>query len=173
MNIPKIEYDVYYKLPDNKMKKLNLSICGDKKIYLSVPTIISDDNLDKYNTSSSYYNDICYSTTSESGTDISLNDRKKEFVEGNKTICQEECGFHNYDTDTKKANCSCTFKGSVSSIAEMNFNKDKLYENLGGINNKTDKTNLGITKCNVLSSTENIKSNTGFFFGSYLFLFYS
>ena len=53
------------------------------------------------NSSSEYYNDICYSTKSESGTDITLKDRKTEFVEGNKTLCQEECGFHDYDHDSK------------------------------------------------------------------------
>ena len=33
------------------------------------------ENLDTLNTSSGYFNDLCYTTTSEDGTDISLKDR--------------------------------------------------------------------------------------------------
>ena len=39
---------------------------------LSVPVIITE-NLDLLNTSSGYYNDICYTATSDTGTDIPLN----------------------------------------------------------------------------------------------------
>ena len=37
-----------------------------------------DDNLDKLNNSNGYYKDICYTSTTESGTDITLKDRKNE-----------------------------------------------------------------------------------------------
>ena len=47
------------------------------------------------------------------------------------------------------------------------MNNTKLLENFGDENNKKDISNLGITSCNVLSSTDNIKSNNGF----YLLLF--
>ena len=42
------------------------------------------DNLDKLNSSRGYYNDICYTTTTEHGTDITLKDRRKEYINGNK-----------------------------------------------------------------------------------------
>ena len=161
MRIPKIEYSVYCKLNGTNLIKLNLSICENSKISLSIPIEISE-SLDKFNTSSDYYNDICYSTTSESGTDISLKDRQKEFVEGNKTVCQDECDFSDYNENIKTANCSCTVKESSDSFADMNINKSKLYDNFE-INNKKDFSNLGITSCNILASKENIESNTGFF----------
>ena len=69
MMIPKIEFDVYYKLQI------------DKK------------DIDKYNSSSGYYNDICYVTISDGGTDITLKDRKSEFIDNNRTICQDSCFF--------------------------------------------------------------------------------
>ena len=162
MKIPKIEYDVYCKLSGTNLEKLNLSICGDSKLYISVPVTISE-NLDKLNTSSSYYSDICYSSTSESGTDISLKDRQKEFVEGNKTVCQDDCDFSEYNSDTLKANCSCKIKESSNSYADMNINKTKLYENFDDINDKGLVSNIGITSCNILGSKENIESNAGFF----------
>ena len=40
-----------------------------------------NDNIDKYNPKSSYYNDVCYKTTSEGETDISLKNRRNDFVE--------------------------------------------------------------------------------------------
>ena len=44
----------------------------------------------------------------------------------------------------------------------MTINITKLKENFGSIDNEM-VTNLGITSCNILSSTENIKSNSGFY----------
>ena len=122
----------YYNLSENEtlyMKKidiLNLTICENSKISLSIPIIITE-NIDELNISSEYYNDICYTTTSESGTDISLKDKQKEFVNGNKTVCQEECDFSDYDIDSQKAKCSCNVKESSSSIIDMNIDKEKLY----------------------------------------------
>ena len=70
---------------------------------------------------------MCYTTTSEDGTDITLKDRKKEFVDKNKTVCQDDYVFSNYDNINKKAECSCKVKEfSSSSIADMNINKTKI-----------------------------------------------
>ena len=163
MKMPKIEYDVYSKLSGNKLEKLNLSVCSNSKISLSVPVEISE-SLDKLNSSSDYYNDICYTTTSESGTDISLKDRKKDFVEGNKTVCQDECDFLEYDYNTNKANCSCKVKESSSSFADMNINKTKLYENFINIKN--------IGNFNLLVCYKRLFSVTGFSrnIGSYIII---
>ena len=85
MKIPKVIYDVYSKLNSTNLIKLNLTHCPNSKVDISVPMEINED-IDKLNSSGGYYNDICYTTTSDSGTDIILNDRKTEFVEGNKTV---------------------------------------------------------------------------------------
>ena len=162
LQIPKVEFDIYCKLNESNLIKLNLSICEDSKISLSVPVKISGD-IDKLNSSGEYYNDICSKSTSESGTDITLKDRQKEFVEGNKTVCQDDCNFFNYDNMTQKANCSCKIKESSSSVANMTINKTKLYENFDDVSNKNGISNLEVTSCNVLGSKENIISNTAFF----------
>ena len=162
MKIPKIEYNVFCKLSGNNLTKLNISICKDNKIYLSIP-IELNENLDKLNTSSDYFNDICYKSTSDSGTDISLKDRQKEFIEGNKTICQDECNFSKYNQTTQKANCTCQVKESSNSFVDMNINRTNLYQNFENSNNKNSFSNLGVASCNILSSKENIESNIGFF----------
>ena len=161
MRIPKIEYDIYSKLNGSNLIKLNISICKNNNIILSIPVNISE-NIDILNTSSDYYKDICYQSSSGSGTDMILNDRQKEFVEGNKTICQEECSLYHYDYDIKKVKCSCLVKESTNDYNDMNINKTKLYEKFGSKNDK-DISNLKITSCNVFTSKENLKSNTGFY----------
>ena len=92
-----------------------------------------------------------------------MKDRQKEFIESNKTICQDDCNLSEYNKTIPKANCSCKVKETPASVANMNINKTKLYENFGENNNKKEVSNLGVTSCNVLSSKDNIISNTGFY----------
>jgi len=87
LKIPKIEYHVYSPLLGTNLIKLNLTACENSKISIFLPMKITE-NLDKLNSSSGYYNDICCATTSEDGTDITLKDRKTEFIDKNKTVCQ-------------------------------------------------------------------------------------
>ena len=63
MKIPKIEYEVYYDIKDNKLEKMNLSVCSGTKVQFDIPLEISED-IDKLNSSSGFYNDICYLATS-------------------------------------------------------------------------------------------------------------
>ena len=81
MSIPIIEYEVYYPLYDDNLEKLNLSICGNSKIDISIPVSIEGD-IDKYNLSSAYFNDICTRAISDKGTDIPLPDRFIIFLLG-------------------------------------------------------------------------------------------
>ena len=133
MQIPKVEYDVYSRLGGNKLQKLNLSICQNNKINIYT-NIDSISNLDIINPTSGYYTDVCYPTTSDVGIDIILNDRKKEFVEKNKTVCQEDCNFIGYNYKTKKANCSCDVKEASLFFKNIIINRNKLYQNFLEIN---------------------------------------
>ena len=113
MKIPKIEYEVFNLIEDNEdydLTQLNLTLCGNTKIEISIPVSINDENIDKYNSSSGYYNDICYPSKSDSGTDICLNDRREEFIDNNLTLCEEDCDLTEYDYTYKKAKCSCEDK---------------------------------------------------------------
>ena len=161
MKIPKIEYDVYCKLFGNNLIKLNLTVCEKTKIDLSIPFTITE-NLDKYNTSSGYYNDICYTASSDSGTDITLQDRKKDFMENDKTVCQDDCDFTEYDHETNKAKCSCKVqKSTPTSIADMKINKTKIFE---GFLNIKDIMNFKLLICyKVLFTKKGILKNIGSF----------
>ena len=134
MKIPKVEYDVYCKLFGKNLIKLNLTACANSKISIYMPSKLYG-NIDEYNSSSGYYNDICYTTTSEDGTDITLKDRKTNYLGEDKIICQEDCIFSKYESESSKAKCSCNVKESSTSITEMSIDKDKLLENFKDIKN--------------------------------------
>ena len=159
MKIPKIEYDIYCKLYGTNLIKLNLTVCENNKIDLFVPVKITED-IDKLNGKSGYYNDICY-TTSDNDFDISLDDRKNEFMEGNKTICQEDCEFSKYDYINEKAICSCKPKKSAASFMDMQINKTKLLENFIDIQNIVN-TKLMICYKELFSKS-GIKTNIAFY----------
>ena len=151
--VPTIEYEVY----DINKNKLNLSICKDVKIDIEIPVLIDEYDLVKYNSSSEYYKDSCYTYTTQNGTDITLEDRKKEFVNNNISLCEDNCQFEGYDSETKKIKCQCQTKSEVSFVSEIYDIKDKLLEDF---NDMKEKTN--IFKCvKLLFSKEGLKSNIG------------
>ena len=161
MKIPKVEYDIYCKLNGTNLIKLNKSFCSNVKVEISFHIVLTED-IDKLNTSSDYYNDICYISTSDSGTDILLTDRKNEFKNDNKAICQDGCVFSKYDYNTLKAKCSCDIKETATSFASMNIDKEKLFSNFVNIKNIA---NINILKCyKTLFCKNGIKGNIGFFF---------
>lgn len=98
MNVGSFEYEILYPIENNNLKKLNLSVCKDVKIDIVVPANISGD-IEKYNSSSPYYNDICYIDNSDDGIDISLNDRKENYINNNMGVCEHGCDFISYDNE--------------------------------------------------------------------------
>ena len=128
MKTLKVEYDVYAKLSGKNLINLNLTICEKSKLSIFIP-IILNGNLDKYNPNSRYYNDICYTTISEDGTDIIMKDRQNEFIEKDRIVCQEDCYFSDYNYDTSKARCICQVKECPQLFDGMNINKAKILEN--------------------------------------------
>ena len=166
-NISKIEFEIYSKLSGNNLVKLNKSLCNDCSIFFLVPILITG-NIDKLNSSSGYFKDICYTATSDSGTDITLLDRRKELINSNQITCQENCEFSEYNYTTHRANCSC--KVEESSIWDyMNIDKTKLFENFANFKNIA---NVNILKCyDNLFNKKGIIKNVGFYVISFIIIF--
>ena len=158
MNIPKLEYEIYSLSDENKYDKFNLDICKDVKVEITVSVNISQSDIDKYNSSSGYYNDICYITTSEQGTDITLKDRRDEYINNNLAVCEDECVFSSYDVNTGKAICSCPMSLSVSDISDIKIDKNKLKKNFIDIKNII---NIDILKCYDLLFSDYLSKNSG------------
>ena len=164
MMIPKIEFEVYYKLNRTNLIKLNLSYCTNSKIDIFIP-IKLEGNLDIFNSSSGYYNDLCYTATSDYGTDIILKDRRNEFIENNKAVCQENCVFSEYDNIFQKVKCTCDVPKSSDKFENIKIDKSKLLNNFIDIKNIA---NINFLLCyKVLFTKKGIINN----YGSYSIIF--
>jgi len=159
MNIPKVEYEIYYPLDNQNFTKLNLSLCKDTKIDILIPVPITED-ISKYDPNKDYYNDICTKAKSKNGTDITLKDRKNEFIDNNMTLCEEDCELVDYDYSKEKAKCSCFVKIESPLMEEIKFDKKKLLKRFIDINSIS---NLNVMKCYKVVFDKSILYNIGFF----------
>ena len=146
--IPKIQYEVYYPLNshnnDSKLYLLNLSICEDVNIDIYLPVLLNI-SLDKIDPNSKYFNDICNTFTSDDGTDLTLSERKKNYIKNNLSVCEENCQFEGYNETIGKAKCSCQVKTNfITKISENNFNQEELYKSFTDFNNIF---NIKVIKC--------------------------
>ena len=159
MKIPKIEYELYYPFDNNELSVLNLSFCLNNKIDIFIPVPI-DNDINKHNPKSDYYNNICSKSKSEFNTDITLRDRKNIFIDKNLTLCEEDCTLIDYNYISKKVKCSCKVKIKFPLIEEIKFNKTKLAKSFTDINNIM---NIKIVKCYKEVFNKELLKNYGFY----------
>ena len=140
-----VEYELY-NIPENatNLALLNISICKNIKVDITLPITISENNIYKYNISSSYYNDICNSSKTEAGTDITLKDRRIEFSENNYDICGNGCEFSDYEHNSRKPICSCLTKTKMEIKKEHEKNNTNIFSELGEI---VSFANFEVIKC--------------------------
>ena len=139
--IPTVEYEIF----DWKTKeKLDLNLCENQKIKIDIPVSIKEDEIFKYNPFSGFYNDKCYTYTTDKKTDIGLDDRKNEFIEKNMSLCESKCDYDSYNNYSKKVTCECEIKIRLPLISEIVINKDKLWNKF--VNYKSFM-NLNVMKC--------------------------
>ena len=126
---PKIQYELYH--PDTR-ELLNLTYCENLKLDIEYEIEIDESELYIYDPTSDYYNDICNTTTSESGTDITLKDRKEEYLNKNLSICDKNCKFVGYNSETKQVKCECDILTEIrKNIGELKkMNLDVIFSGL-------------------------------------------
>ena len=166
--IPIIEYQLFH--PITK-EKLNLDYCNNTTIDLYIPVQINEENLIKHNSSSEYYNDKCYPSTSTNGTDITLEDRKNEFINNNMSLCEKNCEYNGYDIKNKKAICKCGIKSVFSYIKNIeDIDGDILLSKFKDLKNEI---NLEVLKCfNTLFTKEGLSYNIGNYIILFIILYY-
>ena len=152
---PIVRYEVFH--PDTK-ETLNLSYCQNCTMDIEYEVEIEEDELYIYDPNSDYYTDICNTTTSESGTDITLNDRKEEFLHKNLSLCDNNCQFVGYNTETKQVKCECDIlteiKNNLGELKNMKLNA--VFTNLH------DSLNFKVLVCHKLFfSREGFVRNMG------------
>ena len=110
---------------------------------------------------------------------IILNDRKNEYIDKNLSLCENNCTFSGYDSDTKKALCECETKISNIMISEILKEDNLLANNFSS--NDDNNSNIATMKCiSLLFSKNGLLTNLGsyillcsiFFFAISLVLFY-
>ena len=150
-----INYEVYNPMT---LEKLDLSLCGGKKITIYSPYTPSQESLNKllslnssgydlYNPNDSFYQDICSTFTSGNGTDILLSDRKSDFYE-NVSLCENDCNYKGYDLEKKRVKCECPVKEEIKMEESGNNNKNILEDFFDGSN----FSNIKLLKCELMFS---------------------
>ncbi len=163
--IPVIGYEVYH--PQNN-SQLDLNYCNDTSIKLNIPVTIDEDKVYKYDPNSDFYNDDCYAYTTENGTDIILNDRQTEYSDNNLSLCENNCTFNGYDSNTKKALCECETKVQINYISNITSDENILSNNFNSTNSDSSSTNIATMKCvSLLFSKNGLLKNIG----SYILIF--
>ena len=141
-SIPIIEYQFFH---PNEYYILELNTCENITININIPVDINEKDLYKYDPNNKFYTDRCHPYTTESGTDITLYDRKNEYNNNNLSLCEKNCEFNGYNKTTKKVLCQCNTKSKFSLFSEeLHKAKDGLLNNFIDIDKNT---NLFVIKC--------------------------
>jgi len=165
--IPIVGYEVFH--PVNT-SKLDLKYCDNYTIKLNIPALAEENKLFKYDPKSDFYNDDCFSYTTENGTDILIDDRKQEYMDKNLSLCEKKCEYIEYNITTKKSSCECFVKNEMELISEIINEPNKLSSNFEekGISS-SGNSNIDSIKCTkVLFSSDGLKTNISSYI---LFLF--
>ena len=153
INIPIIEYELYKK----DGTKLSLDICKNNITYF-IPVSINESDIFKYDPNSNFYNNRCDKFTTENDTDMTLFDRKNEYNNKNLSLCEFNCTFKGYNPNSSKVECDCLINTGIN---RLDINQADLLNKLKSSKNIM---NVDVIQCSeVLTSTEDIKSNPGFF----------
>ena len=156
---PSVIYQVFYPINDpNKLEKLDLTICEGNAVNVLFP--IDLENPELYDKDSPYYKDICYPSSSDNKYDMILEDRKQDYSDNNKSLCEEGCEYIGYDPNNKQVECSCGVKLNMPLISEIKIDKNKLYKFMDF---KTI-ANFDFLKCiNLAFSKDGLIKNIGFY----------
>ena len=144
--------------PASGEKLLYNTICKDEKLVvqenlfskldnssdINSILFLTGQNIDVFNLSSSFYNDICYHFDSPLGKDIALRDRIHLYFP-NITLCEDGCLIKGVNLTSLKAICEC----KINSIMNNNFlGNNYLYQSqIGELESMLSNTNIEVMKC--------------------------
>ena len=89
-----------------------------------------------------------------------LRDVQREYIDNNKSLCDEGCEFGGYNNENNEAKCNCDIKESLPPLSEISIGKDKLYK----FANIKNVANFGVLRCiNLFSVKERMIPNIGIY----------
>ena len=120
----------------------------------------------KYNPNHEYYQDICYTYSTENGTDINLYDRQNEF-NNYYSICPKDCIYNGYNFKQNLVTCICSIKNGIS--IESKYNKRELIYLIEGKKFR----NINFLKCHkLLFSKKGLIKNIGNYIIIFIIIIY-
>ena len=155
--IPIIGYEIY---EPNNFTLLDLSLCNSSEVKVFIPVKIDEDNLFLYDPNSEFYKSNCYAYTTENGTDIIVRDRQKQYGDKNLSLCENNCNYMGYDSETKQSFCVCKIKNQMETISEIINNTNKLLNDFKSYQDSSrSSSKISIECANVLFTVDGIKNN--------------
>ena len=130
--------------------------------------IFLEQGYDIYNTSSSFYVDICTPAYIEEN-DLTIKDRKFYIYPSNSNICFEDCEYAGVNLTTKNLICKC----EINNIYKSNiFNFENTEDKDNFFSYVLDSLNYKIIKClHLFSDIKNFYYNIGFYISSSFIIF--
>lgn len=167
-----LEYAVY----SIKGEKLNLEYCNKANIVITsnikntegididLAIELSELGIDIYDSQDDFFNELCYSFTSDNNTDVILNDRQTDYFR-NVSFCEDNCEYSGIDLTNKKVNCSCQAKTEILSTETVKtFAKQ--------FKNTLSNSNFKVIKCaGKVFSIDIFTNNVGNYFMISMILF--
>ena len=124
--IPITEYEIYH--PITK-EKLDLNVCNSVPINIYIPVGIDETNINKYNPNSEYYKEVICQNDLECEKDNILSERINEFNDNFLSLCEKNCLYKEYFSETKKVLCECNIKNEFMKLSEiLNMKNELLYQ---------------------------------------------
>jgi hypothetical protein len=143
------------------VKKNVLSQLNNTEVNLSSIYFLTNQDIDIFNISTEFYNDICYHFESPNGKDVPLADRIHSFYP-NVTLCESNCVIKGVNYTSMESICECKF----TSIIKNDFIGDNvlLSNTIGEIADLLSSSNLIVLKCykNVFKKEYILKGTGGF-----------
>ena len=136
-------------------KKVDIEkICGNQSIVIkesifkylsSSKNLITEQNIDIFNLSGSFYTDICYHFDSPNGKDVPLKDRIISFYP-NISYCDVGCIYKGFDLETVKTECECKLNNFFDNYLFVNdiLLSDSL---IGEAMSLIKESNIQVLKC--------------------------
>ena len=125
---------VYYLVTDLTGKILNISsfnivvekpILNTKLIDIEKAKNLNEKSIDIFNSSAPFFNDICFTFSSEkNGKDVTLKDRRDDYYV-NVTFCESECELSYIDYVNVKVVCNCNLLSNYDNFELLSFSNLK------------------------------------------------
>ena len=119
----------------------------------------SEQDVDIFDGSDSFFNDICHPFKTKFNSDATLKDRRNSYFH-DVNFCGEYCKYNKIDYNTMSVNCLCN---SNLLNKEMNTDIRLIINNQNKFTDELYSTNLIVMKCiNLMFDPSILKTNAGF-----------